>query len=66
MIVETDGHETHGTRAAFERDRARDARLQAAGYRVLRFTYRQILREPNLVAENLRSVLKLARTPYGR
>ncbi len=31
LIVETDGHATHGTRVAFERDRERDARLMAAG-----------------------------------
>jgi AraC-like DNA-binding protein len=40
LIVETDGYETHGTRAAFDADRRRDAALQAAGYRVLRFTTR--------------------------
>jgi hypothetical protein len=42
LIVETDGHAHHGTRAAFERDRARDARLTALGWRVMRFTWRQI------------------------
>jgi Protein of unknown function (DUF559) len=40
LVVETDGWDTHRTRAAFEADRARDAALQAAGYRVLRFTAR--------------------------
>ncbi len=40
LIVETDGWETHGTRTAFERDRAKDAALTAAGQRVLRFTWR--------------------------
>ena len=39
MIVETDGWEAHGTRAAFESDRAKDAALTAAGYRVVRFTW---------------------------
>jgi predicted transcriptional regulator of viral defense system len=38
LIVELDGWETHRTRAAFEADRRRDAALQAAGWRVLRFT----------------------------
>ena len=38
VIVETDGFETHGTRAAFRNDRAKDAALTASGYRVLRFT----------------------------
>jgi very-short-patch-repair endonuclease len=40
LIVETDSWQTHGDRAAFERDRARDAALAAAGYRVVRFTWR--------------------------
>jgi hypothetical protein len=40
LIVETDGWETHGTRPAFERDRAKDAALTAAGLRVVRFTWR--------------------------
>ncbi len=56
LIVETDGHEHHGTRSAFERDRARDARLTALGHRVVRFTYRQVVREPELVAATLRAL----------
>ena len=39
LIVETDGWSAHGSRAAFAKDRARDAALQAAGYRVVRFTW---------------------------
>ena len=42
LIVETDGFEHHGTRAAFERDRARDARLTALGWRVIRLTDAQV------------------------
>ncbi|HEV2786231.1 MAG TPA: type IV toxin-antitoxin system AbiEi family antitoxin domain-containing protein, partial [Solirubrobacteraceae bacterium] len=42
LIVETDGHEDHGTRRAFERDRARDARLTVLVYRVVRFTWRRL------------------------
>jgi very-short-patch-repair endonuclease len=38
LIVETDSWSAHRSRAAFERDRAKDAALTAAGYRVLRFT----------------------------
>ena len=49
LIVETDGWAGHGHRAAFERDRARDADLQARGYRILRFTWRQVLHETLLV-----------------
>jgi len=53
LIVETDGFEHHGSRAAFERDRDRDAHLQALGYRVVRFTWRQVTREPERVAATL-------------
>lgn len=35
LVVELDGYAYHRTRAAFERDRRRDADLQLAGYRVL-------------------------------
>jgi very-short-patch-repair endonuclease len=37
-------------RAAFERDRARDARLTALGWRVMRFTERQVRSDPRSVA----------------
>ncbi|HUR85734.1 MAG TPA: type IV toxin-antitoxin system AbiEi family antitoxin domain-containing protein [Solirubrobacteraceae bacterium] len=62
LVVETDGHEHHGTRTAFEHDRARDAHLTALGYRVVRFTYRQVLHEPHHVA---RTLLTLLRAPAG-
>ncbi len=57
VIVETDGWATHGPRAAFEDDRAKDAMLLAAGWRVLRVTYRRLRREPMLVAAQLAAVL---------
>lgn len=59
VVVETDGHSFHSTRAAFERDRARDALLVASGYRVLRFTYRQVVWEPEVVVRRLCSVLRV-------
>lgn len=57
LIVETDGHRYHGSRMAIERDHVRDVRLMAAGYRVTRFTYRQVMREPAQVARALLSLL---------
>jgi len=60
LIVETDGHGVHGTRRAFERDRERDQRLMLAGWRVLRFTWRQVTREPDRVADTLRALLARA------
>lgn len=57
LIVETDGHARHGTRTAFERDRARDARLTLLGYRVVRFTYRQLVHERDVVVATLLGLL---------
>jgi very-short-patch-repair endonuclease len=50
LIVETDGFAHHRSRVAFEADRARDATLQGQGFRVLRFTYRQVLDRSPVVA----------------
>ncbi len=66
LIVETDGRSHHATRAAFERDRARDAGLTLAGYRVVRFTYRQVTREPKKVAGLVRSLLEGDAQPSER
>jgi very-short-patch-repair endonuclease len=57
LVVETDGWGAHRTRAAFEEDRARDRRLTIAGFRVLRFTHRQVVDAPRAVAEQLRALL---------
>jgi very-short-patch-repair endonuclease len=57
LVVELDGYRYHGTRQAFERDRTRDATLQVAGYRVLRVTYRRLMREPEQVIAELRALL---------
>jgi hypothetical protein len=55
LVVETDGWDAHGTRQAFERDRAKDAALVAAGYTVLRFTWRQLRYDPETVAARVRA-----------
>jgi very-short-patch-repair endonuclease len=60
LIVETDGHGAHGTPRRFETDRTRDAHLTALGYRVLRFTWRQLERDPEIVAARLAAALALA------
>jgi very-short-patch-repair endonuclease len=57
LIVEVDSFEYHGSRAAFERDRKRDAALHAAGYRVMRITYDRLENEPAAVAAELRTLL---------
>ncbi|MBB5633834.1 very-short-patch-repair endonuclease [Cryobacterium mesophilum] len=43
LVIELDGWEYHADRERFEADRRRDARLSARGYRVLRFSYRQVM-----------------------
>jgi very-short-patch-repair endonuclease len=57
LVVEVDGFAYHSTRAAFERDRRRDAKLQSVGFAVVRVTWRQILDEPEalvaLLAQSL-------------
>jgi very-short-patch-repair endonuclease len=63
LVVEIDGYQFHSSRAAFERDRRRDAVLQAAGLRVMRVTWRQITAEPEALA--VRLALTLARHVDG-
>jgi very-short-patch-repair endonuclease len=57
LIVEVDGFAFHSTRAAFERDRRRDADLQALGYRVLRLTWRALQRDRDRVIAQLAQLL---------
>ena len=57
LIVEIDGWRYHGTRAAFERDRRRDAALMAAGYRVVRITWRRLTKGPHSVTAQLGALL---------
>jgi very-short-patch-repair endonuclease len=57
LVVEVDGYAYHGNRAAFERDRRKDAALIAAGYRVVRITWRQLADEPHAVVALLARLL---------
>jgi very-short-patch-repair endonuclease len=58
LIVELDGHASHSPTHAFELDRARDRRLEAAGWRVIRITWRQLEQESELVETDLRRLLQ--------
>lgn len=49
LIVEVDGRTFHDTASTFESDRCRDAHLSTLGYRVLRFSYHQVVKEWSLV-----------------
>src|SRR5205823_1698723 len=57
LVVELDSRKAHATPHAFEDDRARDRALQAAGYRVVRVTWRQLHREPQALLMDLQAFL---------
>jgi very-short-patch-repair endonuclease len=60
LVVELDGHASHHDRLSFETDRARDRRLEAAGWRVVRITWRQLHDTPEAVETDLRKLLGLS------
>jgi len=55
LVIELDSWEYHRTRADFESDRRKDRRLRAAGWTVLRLTWRD-LGEPGALEGELRAV----------
>jgi very-short-patch-repair endonuclease len=59
LVVEVDGFAYHSTRQAFERDRRKDADLQAKGLRTTRLTYRQIAKEPEATIAVLAAALSV-------
>jgi very-short-patch-repair endonuclease len=63
LVVEVDGFRFHSSRLAFERDRLRDAELQAHGWRVIRVTWRQIAHQREAVVARIAAAL--ATQPRG-
>lgn len=51
LVLEIDGWEIHRTREAFENDRRRRNELELAGYRVLNFTWRHLVDDPQWVID---------------
>jgi hypothetical protein len=66
VVAELDGFATHGTRRAFENDRARDRALVVAGYRVVRITWRQLTEDAIALAGQLRAITEPPRTRGAR
>ena len=63
LVVEVDGWAWHGAqRNRWEQDRWKDARLAAAGWLVLRLTWRMVTHQPALVVARLQATLS-ARQP---
>ncbi|MGH2713826.1 MAG: DUF559 domain-containing protein [Thermoleophilaceae bacterium] len=59
IAVEVDSERFHSDSKAFHADRRRDADLAARGYTVLRFTWRQLTTEPQVVTARLAAALAL-------
>lgn len=57
LVVEVDGYAYHSSRSAFERDHLRDAELGAAGFRVMRVTWRLLVDQPEAVVARLAAAL---------
>jgi len=57
-VAEVDGYRFHSSRSAFERDRRRDAELGAAGFRVIRVTWQQLVEEPIAVIARIARALE--------
>jgi very-short-patch-repair endonuclease len=57
FAVELDLFETHGSRAAFERDRLRQEQLKLLGVEMIRITRPRLQREPDAVLTNLSALL---------
>jgi hypothetical protein len=62
VIVELDGLRFHSTPAQLARDRVRDRTLALMGYVVLRFSYREVVQEPDAVVAEIRHALALRTT----
>jgi very-short-patch-repair endonuclease len=61
FAVELDLFETHGTRAAFERDRLRQEELKLLGIEMIRITKPRLDSEPETVIRNLATLLERRR-----
>lgn len=61
LIVELDSERHHGTKSARDRDRARDNRLMAAGWRVLRVTWDDLKHRPADTVAQIRAALRAGR-----
>lgn len=58
VVIETDGRQNHEGQPAQARDYDRDIALAARGYIVLRFNYRQVMFQPDLVMAAILGALR--------
>lgn len=60
LLIEVDGRRWHSDEAAFMRDRQRDNLAQLAGWRTLRFTWKDLTTRPTYVVATIRKILDAA------
>ena len=58
LIIELDGHEYHSTKEQLEKDAVRQRYLTRAGYSVIRFTGREINRDPAACVREVRAMYR--------
>lgn len=61
LVLEADSMEYHGERSLQDRDCARYTRLTTSGWLVLRFTWEQVMHQPEWVRDQIRSAVALRR-----
>ncbi|WAC67345.1 DUF559 domain-containing protein [Agrococcus sp. SL85] len=59
LVVECDSRLWHGGTTNYERDRERDARLAAAGYVVIRVSYRSVMERGDEIVARIRAARRL-------
>jgi len=57
LIIELDGHEYHSSKEQLEKDAIRQRYLSRAGYTVIRFTGREVNRNPAACVSEVREIL---------
>ena len=64
IAIEVDGRAYHSDRKSFERDRVRQNLLIVEGWIVLRFTWEQIINDPEGVIRTIRAAIARAKTTH--
>jgi hypothetical protein len=62
--IELDGHGSHAARTARAADNVRSNALGDVNWKLRRFTYEQVMREPAMVAAAVRSALATSESPF--
>ena len=60
LVIEGDSRRWHTMLNSFETDRLRDNAAHLAGWKILRFTWNEIVNAPERVASNVRQALKMS------